>query len=328
LARADYGPTVKRLLNDVIDAWASKAERLPVAWILEECKRRTRSKGLGAPSRRAVDARLRDRELDSLKRQQFIAKEDQAEALTPRSRKALAIVQMDHTMVNVMVVDEVLRQSMGRPWITIAFDIATRVVLGFALRLGPPSATSVGLALTMACLPKDQWLKDRDLDLNWAPFGVPTLVHVDNGKDFHSLALTRGCERYGISLDYRPPGRPQFGGHIERYLGTLMRRIHGLPGTIFSNPTARGLYKSEARATMTMSELERWIALEIAGKYHQYVHRGVHAIPAQLWDRSIRRISPTVVADAERFVIDFLPAETRRVGRNGFQIHRFCYWGP
>jgi transposase InsO family protein len=80
--------------------------------------------------------------------------------LTPRSRKALAIVQMDHTLMDIMVVDEVLRQSMGRPWITVAFDIATRVVLGFALRLEPPSATSVGLALAMACLPKDQWLKD------------------------------------------------------------------------------------------------------------------------------------------------------------------------
>jgi putative transposase len=111
----------------------------------------------------------------------------------------------------------------------------------------------------MACLRKEQWLKDRHLDLNWAPFGVPALVHVDNGKEFHSLALTRGCERHGISLEYRPPGRPQYGGHIERYLGTLMRRIHGLPGTTFSNPTKRGKYKSEAHATMTMGELERWI---------------------------------------------------------------------
>jgi putative transposase len=321
-------PDAERLLNNVIDIWAAKEEQLPVAWILEECRRRARSTGLGVPSRHAVDARLRDRGLEGLRRQHFAAKEDPAVVLTPRSRKALAIVQMDHTTVDIMLVDEVLRQSMGRPWITVAFDIATRVVLGFALRLEPPSATSVGLTLTMACLPKDQWLKDRDLDLSWTPFGVPALVHVDNGKEFHSLALTRGCERYGISLEYRSPGRPQFGGHIERYLGTLMRRIHGLPGTTFSNPQARGRYKSEARATMTMGELERWIALEIAGKYHQYVHRGVHAIPTQLWDRSIRRISPTLVTDPERFVIDFLPAETRRVGRNGFQINRIRYWDP
>jgi Mu transposase, C-terminal len=150
------------LAHDVIDAWASKAERLPVAWILEECKRRTRSRALGVPSRRAIDARLRDRGPDSLIRQQFVAKEEPAIALTPRSRKALAIVQKDLTMVDVMVVDKVLRQSMGWTWITVAVDIATRVVLGSALRLKAPSATSVGLALTMACLPKDQWLTDPE----------------------------------------------------------------------------------------------------------------------------------------------------------------------
>src|ERR1700735_2265810 len=108
-----------------------------------------------------------DRGLDSLGRQRFVLKSNAADVLTPRSRKALEIVQMDHTLVDIMVVDEVLRQSMGRPWITVAFDIATRIVLGFALRLEPPSATSVGLALAMACLPKDQWLKERNLDINW-----------------------------------------------------------------------------------------------------------------------------------------------------------------
>ncbi|HZZ15818.1 MAG TPA: hypothetical protein VFE08_07645 [Candidatus Sulfotelmatobacter sp.] len=104
-----------------------------------------------------------------------------------------------------------------------------------------------------------------------------------------------------------------------------MRRIHGLPGTTYSNPSERGKYRSEASATMTMAELERWIALEIAGRYHQHVHRGVHAIPAQLWDQSVRRKAPAVVTDPSRFVLDFLPAETRRVGRSGFQINRIRY---
>jgi putative transposase len=71
----------------------------------------------------------------------------------------------------------------------------------------------------MSALPKDQWLKDRDLDLQWPMYGLPKVLHLDNGTEFHSLALSRGCERYGISLEYRPPGRPHFGGHIERYLG-------------------------------------------------------------------------------------------------------------
>ena len=321
-------PNSERLLGEVIDVWAARAERLPVSWIVEECRSRARPRRLDAPGRRAIEARLRDRGLDALSRQRFVERTDPAITLTPRTRQALAIVQIDHTLVDIMVVDEVLRQSMGRPWITVAIDIATRVVLGFALRLDPPSATSVGLALAMACLPKNEWLKERNLDLEWAPAGIPKLIHMDNGKEFHSLALRRGCERYGISLEYRPLSRPQFGGHIERYLGTLMRRIHGMPGTTYSNPTERGKYPSEARATMTMAELERWMALEIGGRYHQRVHRGVHAVPAQLWAQAFRRKPPVAVGDPARFVIDFLPADTRRVGRNGFQINRIRYWDP
>lgn len=107
-----------------------------------------------------------------------------------------------------------------------------------------------------------------------------------------------------------------------------MRRIHGLPGTTFSNPTERGKYPSEARASMTMAELECWIALEIAGRYHRRVHRGVHAIPADLWRSATRNRRPRLIPDAERFVIDFLPADTRRVGANGFQVGRIRYWDP
>jgi Helix-turn-helix domain len=57
-------PNIEHLLNDVIDTWAAKAEHLPVAWIREEFKRRARSGRISMPSRRAIDARLRDRGLD------------------------------------------------------------------------------------------------------------------------------------------------------------------------------------------------------------------------------------------------------------------------
>jgi putative transposase len=271
-------------MTDTIEAWNRRTERLPIAWIVEECAR--------------------------------------------RSTKPLELVQIDHTLVDIMVVDEVQRESMGRPWVTIAFDVATRVVLAFILSLNPPSATSVGLALSMAALPKDRWLKDRGLKVRWAPYGLPKTLHLDNGAEFHSVALKRGCERYGIRLDYRPPGRPHYGGHIERYLGTLMRRIHGLPGTTMSNTAQRGKYASEAKASMTMAELETWMALEIAGRYHQQVHRGLHAIPAQVWDRTIKHRRRGVIMNPTRFVIDFLPAEIRRVTKNGFQLGLIRYWDP
>lgn len=246
----------------------------------------------------------------------------------PRAKGPLTIVQIDPALVDVMVVDEVRRQSMGRPWITVAFDIATRLVLGFHLSLHAPSSVSVGLTLAMSGLPKDRWLAERELEIEWPMYGIPRTLHLDNGADFQSVALSRGCERYGISLEYRPPGRPHFGGHIERYLGTLMRRIHGLPGTTYSSPAKRGRYRSEAKATMTLAELERWIALEIAGRYHFSVHRGLHAIPFGLWQRAVGKQPRATANDPARFVLDFLPAEMRKAGRDGFQLGRIRYWDP
>jgi putative transposase len=328
LGRRRLSVSTEKILGEVIDLWTQRTEPLPISWIVEECASRCKSANARAPSRRCVEERLRDRGIESLRHGFRAAIPTPPERRPPRSNRPLAIVQMDHTLVDIMVVDEVHRQPMGRPWVTIAFDIATRVVLGFVLSLHPPSSVSVGLALAMAGLPKDQWLQDREIKIQWPMFGLPKILHLDNGAEFHSLALARGCERYGISVEYRPPGRPHFGGHIERYLGTLMRRIHGLPGTTMSSPAERGNYPSEAKAAMSLAELEKWIALEIAGRYHLNVHRGLHAIPSEVWARTRQPKAVPLIDDAARFVIDFLPAEMRRVRRDGFQLNRIRYWDP
>lgn len=50
-----------------------------------------------------------------------------------------------------------------------------------------------------------------------------------------------------------------------------MEMVHELPGTTFSNPAQRGSYDSEARAVLTVAELEKWLALAVAS-YHGQVH--------------------------------------------------------
>jgi putative transposase len=105
--------------------------------------------------------------------------------------------------------------------------------------------------------------------------GLPVTVHVDNAEEFHASALVRGCQEYGISLDYRSPLRSHFGGHIERLIGTLMNAMHLLPGTTFSSAEHRADYDSEGKAAMTIIELETWFALQVTGAYHRTFHRGL-----------------------------------------------------
>jgi putative transposase len=87
------------------------------------------------------------------------------------------------------------------------------------------------------------------------------------GPEFHSRAFERGCRQHGIGVEHRPPATPRFGGHIERLMGTLMRRVHALPGTTFSSVAERGGYPSQERAALTFREFERVLALEVLGPY-------------------------------------------------------------
>ena len=174
--------------------------------------------------------------------------------------------------VDVIVVEEQTRLPLGRPWLSLAVDVPTRMVAGFHLSFDDPSALAVALVLTHAVLPKEAWLAERQISLPWPVSGLPDWIETDNGEEFHSKAFERGAAEYGIRLTYRPRGAPQVGGHIERLIGTFMHRIHLIPGTTFSNVADKGGYDSEGRAVMTLKELERWLALEILGVYHKSVH--------------------------------------------------------
>ncbi len=80
---------------------------------------------------------------------------------------------------------------------------------------------------------------------------------------------------------WRIPGEPHYGGHIERLIGTMMGAVRLLPGTTHGNPAAKGDYKSDKAARLTLRELERWIGHEIAGRYHNSIHSALKRPPIQ-----------------------------------------------
>lgn len=157
---------------------------------------------------------------------------------------------------------------LGRPWLTPVLDVCTRCVLGLHVAFDAPSSAGVALAVAQAVLPKDDWLASRSIRLAWPMHGLPGILHLDNAREFHACALRVGCQQHGIQVEYRPPATPRFGGHIERLMGTLMGRVHALPGTTFSNVAKRADYPFERRAVLSLAEFERVLALEVLGPYH------------------------------------------------------------
>ena len=62
-----------------------------------------------------------------------------------------------------------------------------------------------------------------------------------------------------------------------------MGALHLLPGTTFSNVEELGDYDPKRHAALTLRELERYIALEIVGSYHQSIHSGLGRPPIAVW---------------------------------------------
>lgn len=83
----------------------------------------------------------------------------------------LEIVQMDHTKVDIILVDDETRMPIGRPWVTLAIDIYSRMIVGYYLSLDAPSATSVALCMTNVVMPKDELLLKLDIKCRMACLG-------------------------------------------------------------------------------------------------------------------------------------------------------------
>ncbi|SFO50894.1 putative transposase [Pseudonocardia ammonioxydans] len=320
---------VETVLQDVLRARYLTRQRRSVASVHRAIVRACRLRGLRAPSRGTVERRIAA--LDP--RATTVAREgaDAARALgsaggeVPAPTRLLEQVQVDHTVIDLVVVDERERAPIGRPYLTVGIDVASRTVTGMVVTLEAPSATSVGLCLAHMAADKRTWLAQLEADVEWPMAGKPAQLYVDNGAEFHSEALRRGCDEHGIELRYRPPGQPHFGGVVERLVGTLMREVHELPGTTFSNPAERGGYDSETTACLTLDELQRWLAFAVA-VYHGQVHEALSRPPGAVWVQQAAQNPPATVANPHAFLVDFLPVLRRRLTRTGVTIDHVQYF--
>lgn len=322
---------VERIIRELLQKRFLTKQKRSLAAFHREVAQACKTQKLPVPARNTVAQRIAGLHPAKIARSrggQDAARPLQgAGGIPPEVTMPLEQVQIDHTVIDLIVVDERDRQPIGRPYLTLAIDVFTRCVLGMVVTLEAPSAVSVGLCLAHAACDKRPWLEGLNVEMDWPMSGKPRLLYLDNAAEFKSEALRRGCEQHGIRLDYRPPGQPHYGGIVERIIGTAMQMIHDeLPGTTFSNPGQRGEYDSEKMVTLTLRELERWLALAV-GTYHGSVHNGLLQPPAARWAEAVERVGvPAVVTRPTAFLVDFLPVIRRTLTRTGFVIDHIHYY--
>lgn len=120
---------------------------------------------------------------------------------SPPVSRPLERVQIDHTLADLIIVDRQTRRAISRPWLTLVIDVFSRMVLGFFLSLERPSVTSVALAISHAILPKSTWMIARGINNHiWPARGIPSIVIVDNAKEFKASEFRHACDEYDIEI--------------------------------------------------------------------------------------------------------------------------------
>jgi putative transposase len=242
------------------------------------------------------------------------------------AERALARACMDHTRMDVFVVDERTGLPLGRPWLTIIIDEYTRYVLGYYLSFEDPSSVSMTRALRHAIGVKTT---SSDIKSPWDAWGVMETLVVDNGMEFHARALEAGAGCYGITVQFCPRRKPWFKGKVERFFGTMNTGLlTNIKGKTFSNIYLKGDYDPAKHAVLTLETLRKVTRIWIADVYHQEKHSVLGCPPAQAWQEAVATIDRYLPPSSIAVDSAFSQSSMRRLTHKGIEFDVLFYNCP
>ena len=331
---------VDAIIENVIDKFYLSRERPSIPSTIAKVESKCLKAQIKCPSIATIRARINEvpeRERLNARgfREKSRAKFQPTPGEFPDGNYPLQCIQIDHTEVDIQLVDDEHRKTIGRPWVTVAIDVYSRVITGCHLSLDRPSETSVALCVSQSILPKDELLLVRQVNGKWPVWGFPDKIHADNAGEFRTDNFWQACTSHGIDTEFRPVKRPQYGAHIERLIGTFMTEVHNLPGSTGSSPADKGDLDPEKRAALTFSEFEDWLFDYLCNIYHCRKHRRIGIPPLAKWEEGLLHGSgdqpptglPPRPENGSEILRDFLPRFERGVRRSGVEIDTVLYYG-
>lgn len=245
-------------------------------------------------------------------------------------------VEMDEWKIDLIAIleaagieptaDQRRDMALGRYYLCVAIDCATRCILG--IKLAKAASTVDALAtLWLALTDKTNLAQALGCRASWHQHGHITQVAVDNGGSFVSSEFKAALADLGIGYSVMPAGVPKLRGRIERMMRTFAQNMMPfMTGRTFSNPVERGDYPSEAYAVHTAQDLVHAFVRYIVDHYHQREHQGLdYNSPAQAWEAAAKNY-PVPTAPNKHMLRSILGLEMYRTsGRHGIQLMKLRY---
>ncbi len=252
---------VIKTMNEVIDAEVLNALQPSITIAYGMVRNLCEERGLTIPSDKTFRAEIKRRSLDvvALARQgrkasyaltEFHWTIDQS---TPRhGERPFEVGHIDHTEMDVELVDSRTGANLGRPWLTVLLDAYTRTILAFFITFDPPSYRSC-MAVIRNCVRRHG--------------RIPKTIVVDQGSEFESLYFEVLLARLETHKKSRPASKARFGSVIERFFGVNNKKfIHNLMGNNQALQKPRSMSPSHDPRKLAV-----WTLPALTGAFEHYV---------------------------------------------------------
>lgn len=238
--------------------------------------------------------------------------------------RPLEAVQIDHAKVDAIIIDEDTGRELGRPWIALGIDAVTRMATGFQLTLAPPTLLSASLCLLHSVCDKRRWLAERGLAVEWPVAGLPEALHIDSDSFFGRRAFVRACRKVGVETIWSAPNGRRYGAHIEELIGPRLGEVRLLTDAEPIRAGEDGVERSTPR--LSLRDLERLLAVEIANVYHRRRHEALRRAPLSAWRMLAEGTEFRAPTDCVAFRLSFLPEEDCALDGGGLRLLGQLFW--
>ncbi|RZK02405.1 MAG: transposase [Novosphingobium sp.] len=244
---------------------------------------------------------------------------------TPPERP-LEEVEVDHWLIDLVVRHPITKRKLGRPWMTLLIDRATRAILGCHLSFEVPSYASLQRALAHAF-----WRKDvsgiEGIVNDWPMHGVPFWIFTDNGREFRSASLRLAEAMLDFGVVNLPAKQPMLKGMVESIFGTMGVQV--LAWEEGCTLARSDVYDPEEEAIHSLEDVHRLLLKWIVDEYHTRPHQALKGLsPLQAWIEKTN-LYPVPPAPSFDHIIRMTGEEIpRKISKIGVEYEGYLFVSP
>jgi putative transposase len=240
--------------------------------------------------------------------------------------KILDRAEIDHTTLDLFIIDEYLRLPLGRPTVTAVLDRKSRSILGAYIGFEPPSFLSISKAVKNAISDKTALMAEYpSVKGKWHCRGVFTYIATDVGIDFTSKMFEESLLDLGTTIVKNPVKKPWYKGAVESYFKTLNQTLlDDKPGKVFASLFDSNDYNPEKNAVISMTTFMDIFYCWLVDIYHCTPKGEDKVIPNISWLEDEVNVDTDPVSP-ERLDIIFSENDTRDNRSKGIVINNLWY---